>query len=148
MTARTLKDPLNSSGIEPLGNRILIQPDLMDEYSEGGIYIREQDRERHDSSASYGYVVAMGSDAFTHSISVTKRMIDGQLREAERTVVGYSGQWVKPGDRIAFSPYVGLDSVGEDGLKYKTINDEDVLCKVTESVTHTSIEARKPLGIK
>ena len=77
MTAKTLKDPLNSSGIEPLGNRILIQPDLMDEYSEGGIYIREQDRERHDSSASYGYVVAMGSDAFTHSISVTKRMIDG-----------------------------------------------------------------------
>ena len=52
MTAKTLKDPLNSSGIEPLGNRILIQPDLMDEYSEGGIYIREQDREVHDSSAS------------------------------------------------------------------------------------------------
>ncbi len=138
----------NTSGINPVGNRVLIKPDSIEEYSGGGIYIPERERERHEASASYAYVVAIGPDCFTHTVTTTDRLIDGAWKPVERSTVGYAGSWAKPGDRIAFTPYVARDSVGQDGEKYALINDEDILANVTENVTQTSIEARKPLGIK
>ena len=133
----------NKSGIQPKGNRVLIKPDEIEEYTEGGIYLPEQDRKRHESAACYGYVIAIGEDAWTHS---HKRIYHGGDL-VETIIEGYSGSFAKVGDRISFAPYVGLDSVGEDGVHYKTINDEDVLAIVTKNVTQTSIEARKPLGV-
>ncbi len=138
----------NTSGINPVGNRVLIKPDAIEEKTKGGIIIPEKERERHEASASYGYVVAVGPDCFTHTVSITERTKQGVWELVERTTVGYAGAWAKPGDRIAFTPYVARDSVGQDGEKYALINDEDILARVTENVTQTSIEARKPLGIK
>jgi co-chaperonin GroES (HSP10) len=143
-----LKNPLNESGIEPCGNRLLVKPDSLEEVTEGGIVIPDQVKNRHEDAAGYGYVIAVGPDAFLHSVSITKRHIDGTFRTAEQTAVGYSGKWVKPGDRVAFRPYVGLNSTGEDGERYLIFNDEDILCKVSEKVTQTTIESRKPLGVK
>jgi co-chaperonin GroES (HSP10) len=59
---------------------------------------------------------------------------------------GYREPFAEPGDRIAFAIYAGLESTGEDGEKYKVINDTDITAKVSEHVTQTSIEARKPFS--
>ena len=138
---------MNNSGIEPCGNRILIKPDEVQDTTEGGIYIPDQITERHADAAGYGRVVAVGTDAFTHSVSSTKRWVKDTFKTAERTTVGYYERWVKTGDRVAFRPYVGLNSTGEDGKKYLLLNDEDILAVVTDSVTQTTLEARKPLGV-
>ena len=140
---------MNKSGIEPRGNRVLVQPDTIEEYSAGGIALPEKVREVHDSSASYGVVIAVGPDAWKHTVERVYHLHDNGVRElVEERVTEYSKPFASVGDRIAFAPYVGLDSTGVNGEKYKTINDEDVLALVDEGVTQTSLEARKPLGAK
>jgi co-chaperonin GroES (HSP10) len=105
-------------------------------------------RHRHVASACYGYVVAVGPDAWKHTIERHYHVHSNNQRELfEERVTEYSEPFARVGDRVAFSTYVGLDSVGEDGKKYKTLNDEDIIGKVSENVTQTTIEARKPLGV-
>ena len=134
----------NKSGIEPCGNHILIKPDALEEKTEGGILIPEQVLQRHEASACYGYVIAVGPDAFTH---VVERNINPTTQELkELRIRGYTQPFAEPGDRIAFAIYAGLESTGEDGEKYKVINDTDITAKVSERVTQTSIEARKPFS--
>ena len=149
-TVTKLKAKLaNKSGIEPKGNKVLVKPDEIEEFSAGGIALPAKVRERHEASASYGYVVAVGEDAWQHTVERVYHHHENSVRELiEERVTGYSEPFAKIGDRIAFSPYVGLDSIGTNGEKYKTINDEDVIALVDEGVTQTSIEARKPLGDK
>jgi chaperonin GroES len=139
-------EPINKSGIEPCGNKVLVKPDSLEEFTDGGIYLPEQVKERHELSACYGYVVAVGPDCFKHTVSTVERLIEGSWKIVERTTVGYSGEWARPGDRIAFAIYAGLESTGEDGEKYKTINDEDITARVSSHVTQTSIEPRKPFS--
>ena len=135
----------NKSGIVPCGNHILIKPDAIEEFTDGGIFIPEQVLQRHEASACYGYVIAVGPDAFTH-LTVRKYRVhdNGRGELYEEDVRGYAGSFAAPGDRIAFAIYAGLESTGEDGEKYKVINDTDITAKVSEHVTQTSIEARKP----
>ena len=129
----------NKSGIVPCGNHILIKPDALEEKTEGGIVIPAQVLERHEASACYGYVIAVGPDAFIHMIE--------RSSTGETLTKGYAEPFAEPGDRIAFAIYAGLESTGEDGEKYKVINDTDITAKVSERVTQTSIEARKPFSV-
>jgi len=134
---------MNKSGIEPCGNRVLIKPDEIEEVTEGGIVIPSTVKDRHQMSACYGVVVALGPDCFCHTTETTERLIDGGWKEVERKRTGYGSQWAKPGDRIAFAIYSGLTLTGEDGIEYKLMNDEDITGRVTKSVVQTSIEPRK-----
>jgi len=140
----------NTSGIEPCGNKVLVKPDEIEEFTEGGILIPDQILERHEAAAVYGVVIAIGPDCFTHTVTNTATWYDGcngnNWKPKERKTTGYSGDWVEPGDRIAFAIYAGLESTGEDGEKYKMINDEDITAKVSKNVTQTSLEARKPFN--
>ncbi len=132
----------NKSGIYPCGNRVLVRPDDVDEMTDGGIYIPPSVTDRHQVSACYGVVIALGPDSFKHSTEDVFK--DGRLIESR--IKGYSGDFAEVGDRIAFAIYAGLLQTGKDGVEYKIINDEDITCKVDEGVTQTSIESRK--GIK
>ena len=134
---------MSKSGISPSGNRVLVKPDAIDETTAGGIVIPKSVQEQHQMSVNYGYVVALGSDCFKHSVTTVERLIDGAWKPVERTVSGYSGTFADEGDRVAFAIYSGLNITGEDGEEYKLINDEDITCRVTEKVTQTTIESRK-----
>ena len=137
----------NKSGIEPCGNKVLVKPDSLEEMTAGGIILPPNVKTRHELSACYGYVIAVAKDCFRHTVAVTERLIDGEWKEVERTIVGYSKPFAKAGDRIAFAPHSGAPQTGEDGEEYWTIHDEDITCQVSERVTQTSIEARKPYSV-
>jgi co-chaperonin GroES (HSP10) len=143
-----MTERLNTSGIEPCGNKVLVKPDSVEEVTEGGIVIPKTVTDRHQLSACYGYVIAVGPDCFQHAVELTERLIDGSWKPIERKTIGYSGEFARPGDRISFAPYGGAHSTGQDGETYWIINDEDITGHVTEGVTQTSIEARKPLAVK
>ena len=139
---------MNKSGIIPCGNHVLIKPDALEEKTEGGIVIPAQVLERHEASACYGYVIAVGPDAFTHIVERKySARPDGDLDLSEECIREYKEPFAYPGNRIAFAIYAGLESTGEDGEKYKIINDTDITAKVSERVTQTSIEARKPFSV-
>lgn len=148
MTAAKKLIVVNTSGMEPCGNKVLVKPDALEEFTDGGILLPDQVKDRHELSACYGYVVAVGPDCFKHTTSITERLIDGAWKEVEKITIGYSGYFAQAGDRIAFAPHSGASSTGEDGETYWIIHDEDITALVSEHVTQTSIEARKPFGVK
>ena len=137
----------NKSGIEPCGSKVLVKPDSLEEMTKGGIILPPNVKTRHEMAACYGYVIAVAPDCFRHTVSVTERLIDGEWKEVERTVVGYAEPFAKPGDRIAFAPHSGAVNTGEDGEEYWLIHDEDITARVSEKVTQTSIESRKPFSV-
>ncbi len=137
---------LNKSGIFPCGNHILVKADTIEEKTEGGIVLPQSVKEKHQYSVAYGYLVAVGPDAFTHSVELTERWTDNGWKLHEKKTTKYSQIFAEPGDRISFAIHSGREYFGEDGEEYKVMNDTDITSIVTEGVTATSIEARKPMS--
>lgn len=100
---------VNKSGIHPVGHRLLVMPEVIEEVSEGGIILgthTQMDRER--LAQIRGYVVEVGSTAYSDQPT----------------------PWCKVGDLITFGKYSGLIYKGEetlDGNEYRVINDLDVV---------------------
>ena len=146
-TQTTTNTDLNKSGIFPRGNHILVKPDAIEEYTEGGIVIPESVREPHQQAVAYGTLIAIGPDFCIHSVEVMDRsMSNGQFRVIERKTRRYSEDFAEVGDRISYASHSGRKYFGEDGETYSVMNDTDITSIVTEGVTATSIEARKPLS--
>ena len=138
---------MNQSGITPKGNRVLVLPDEIDEkVTEGGIYIPEQVRQQHAMSQTTGVFIEAGPDAWTHSTQIRYRRSHGNWMAVEKTVIGYSEPFAKPGERVVFAKFGGLDVKGADGKKYRILNDEDITTGATEEVEFTDLKSRKALG--
>ena len=141
------KTNLNKSGIFPCGNHILVKPDALEEVTEGGIFIPPSVTDVHQQSVAYGTLIAVGPDAFIHSVEITERaMSNGEYRVIEKKTRRYSEDFAQVGDRISYAIYSGRTYFGEDGETYSVMNDTDITSLVTEGVTATSIEARKPFS--
>ncbi len=99
----------NTSGIIPVGHRLLVKPAQVEEKTESGIIVSvgvQADRER--LAQIKGVVVAVGSTAYSDQPT----------------------PWCKEGDFITFGKYSGLIYKGDetlDGEEYRVINDLDVV---------------------
>lgn len=126
----------NESGIHPCGDRVLIKPDDIEEKTEGGIIIPTSVGELHAMAQSIGTFIEAGPDAWIHYVER-----DAEGRTVKRQA--YSQPFAKPGDRVAFAKYGGLQVEGKDGQVYRLMNDEDVTAIVEEGVSFTDLKSRK-----
>lgn len=92
----------NTSKIRPLGYRVLIKPDKI-ENKIGSIYIPDIAIEERKKEQIKGVIVAMGNRAFDR-VSFKPKI----------------------GDSVYFSKYDGQDEVGKDGEDYRIINDDGI----------------------
>lgn len=136
---------MNQSGITPRGNRVLVLPDELEE-KVGVIEVPENIRDQHAMAQTTGVLIAVGPDAWRHTTEITYRMIDGQWRPFEKKVIGYSEPFAEVGQRVVFAKYGGLDVKGEDGKKYRILNDEDITTLASDGVEFTDLKSRKALG--
>ena len=137
----------NDSGITPVGDRVLVKADAVEEVTEGGIVIPQQAKDRHQVSACYGYIVAVGPDCWKHTIERTYKIHEnGDRQLVEEKIKGFDQPFAKVGDRVAWALYAGVNNTGEDGQEYTILNDVDITCRVSEKVTQTSIQGRKAIG--
>lgn len=125
----------NESGIHPCGDRVLIKPDDIEEKTEGGIIIPGTVNELHAMAQSIGTFVAAGPDAYMDSVTR-----DSEGRVVERR--GFSQSFAKPGDRVAFAKYGGLQVNGKDGQPYRLMNDVDITAVVEPGVNFTDLKSR------
>lgn len=102
---------VNKSGVMPVGDRVLIQPDLAMTRSQGNIALPDDVVDRMQLSASSGVIVEMGDDAFAWNSDRTR---------------AFAGYKPKPGDRVHFEKYAGKEIVGDDGVKYRLIDDKAI----------------------
>lgn len=101
----------NQSGIKPVGPRILLLPDQIEERSQGGIIkFTGTEKLREELAQTEGTVVDIGDSAFR-----------------EPPFDADSSDWCAVGDRVIFAKYAGLISEGLDGKKYRIVHDRDIV---------------------
>ena len=138
---------MNSSGVIPKGDRVLVLPDKIEEtVGDSEIYIPEEYRRQHQAAQMAGILVAVGPDAWVHTRTTTRRLIDGQMKVVEEKVTGYSEPFAEVGERVCFAQYNGRNFEGEDGETYRLLNDEDITGTVSAEIDFTEMRKREPLG--
>lgn len=103
-------------GIKPLGNRILLKPIEVENKTSGGIILPDTALEKHKARQQEAIVVDMGVMAFQLEVG---------------GILQYTADKPKIGDKVRVIKYVGDTFVGDDGLEYKLINDQDILAITT-----------------
>lgn len=108
---------LNTSGIHPVGHRILVLPEQETEDAKAlkkiGMVMAESHNERHRLAQMAGVVVGIGKTAW----------VDFK-----------SEPWAKEGDRVMFAKYSGVILRGKDGQSYRMVNDEDIVAVLDPEV--------------
>ncbi len=137
---------VNKSGVTPKGDRVLVKPDVIEEKTQGGIILPSQELGKHQAAQQAGILVDVGVDAWLDRVTTVKRLIDGQLKTVELRTTGYSEPFAKIGDRVCFAQYNGRNFVGEDGVEYRLLNDEDITGTISDGVDFTEMRSRDPLG--
>lgn len=98
----------NTSGAKPVGEQVLVRPDVAAEKTSGGVMIPDSVRERQSGAAETGVLVAVGDGAFVWNADRTR---------------AWTGEKPKPGDRVYFARYSGTEIVGDDGKMFRLMSD-------------------------
>lgn len=131
----------NKSGIHPAGDRILIKPDEVEKAYDGVIQIPDTVKSTHAMAQTIGVLVEAGPDCWVDHVVMSKT---GEVTTKE--VHGFSRPFAKPGDRVCFAKYGGLQVTGKDGEEYRIMNDVDITALVEEGVDFSGLKARKPFA--
>lgn len=94
----------NTSGIQPLDDKILVLMDDHAERTKGGIIVTDETKARQSMASETGVVVALGEAAFVYSD-------DGQRH--------WTTARPQPGDRVVVERYAGRTVQGQDGVEYR-----------------------------
>lgn len=100
----------NESGCVPLGDRVLVRPDIASEIV-GSFKMPDEVVERAQLSGSTGVLIESGEDAFAWNFDRSRP---------------WSGYKPKSGDRIYFDRYAGKVILGDDGVEYRLMDDKCV----------------------
>lgn len=101
----------NTSGCLPIGDKILIKPDIFLDTTAGAVALPDEFVERMQLSTQSGVIVAVGDDAFTWSAD--------RMRP-------FGGYKPKPGDRVYYERYAGAVVQGDDHTEYRLVEDRQV----------------------
>lgn len=108
-------DSNNKSGIHPIGDRVLISPEEIEEVTRSGIIVHSASQmEKEQLAQVFGRVVEIGDTAWSNY----------QL----------GAKPVKVGDRVIFGKYAGMVFKGLDGREYRILREEMIHSKVEEGV--------------
>lgn len=105
----------NTSGIEPIDQRVVVLPDPVEEKTKGGIILPDQHKDQQRWAQARGTLVAAGACAWSEA-------------KRERGFVA-----PEPGARVMFAKYGGVTFEGDDGEEYRIMNDEDVTAVLQET---------------
>lgn len=101
----------NKSGIAPCEYKCLIKQDAVEDTDPtlksakaAGLALPEEFKSREQMGGVRGRLIAIGGNAFQD----------------------WKPPLPKPGDRIYTAKYAGIEVEGEDGQKYRIINDKDI----------------------
>ncbi len=101
----------NQSGLEPVGDRVLVLPDQAADTSGGGIMFTPDAVGRHTMAAEAGVVIALGEGAFKWN--------------SDKVTV-FVGRVPAPGDRVCIERYGGQLVHGTDGKIYRIMDGSSV----------------------
>ena len=96
--------PFNTSGLQPVEYKILIEPEEVEQKSAGGIVLAIATTEKEKMAQVRGRLIAVGGNAFE--------------------------DWKEPiprvGDKVYYAKYAGISVKGNDGRDLRLCNDKDL----------------------
>lgn len=99
---------INPSGVEPIGKNILVRMDqFVSKFAQGKLSFLDTQVERMNLGAESGTVYAIGDQAFKHNS-------DHTINDGKKPI---------PGDRVYCEKYAGREIMGDDGVKYRLMDD-------------------------
>lgn len=102
-----------SSGITPVGNKVLVKVILVEEMSAGGIALPKSVTEKENIACMNGVVVGIGGACWQD----------------------YDGDdWCEIGDRVLFARHAGVVAKGIDEQDYRLLYDADIIAKAEDGV--------------
>ena len=111
----------NTSGIHPKGYRLLVLPEAVEEVTESGIVVSYGSlKEREELANTTALVIEVGDECWADNPS----------------------SWAQPGDRVIIGKYAGLFYAGKDDVKYRIINDTDVVATIDADVNLVDIHLK------
>lgn len=135
---------MNTSGITPFGDKVLVKPDIIEEVSAGGIVLPSSTVDQHMMAQTSGTLVAIGPEAWQHYTEVTKNQEGSTWQVVKR---GLSKPQAAVGDKVMFAKYGGQSVWGKDGEEYRMLLDEDLVAGIEEGVTFNNLQPRKKGGV-
>lgn len=103
--------------IFPVGHRVLIQPDKVEEITKSGIYLAPQVVEKEQLAQATGTVIGIGLDCWKEFVL----------------------PWAKIGDKVVYQRYAGMRVPNNKGGFVENmllLNDLDITGIILEDVTH------------
>ena len=108
----------NESGREPIGTKVLVATDWVDERTKSGLIQLTADLvERMSLAVTTGTLVAVGGGAFSDWPNSDK---------------AWPGVVPKVGDRVDLAKYAGILVEGADGRHYRLCQDVDIAAVITK----------------
>lgn len=101
----------NESGYRPIGDRILVLPDVAAAKTTGNVLIPDDVQERQSYAAETGIIIELGDTAFLWNSDRTRK---------------FEGERPKIGDRVFFDRYSGGTLKGRDGKLYRFMDDKAI----------------------
>ncbi|MHC4413063.1 MAG: co-chaperone GroES [Planctomycetota bacterium] len=98
--------------IQPEGFKVIVKPEILEEKTEGGLYIPETVRETHERAGIRGEIVALGPKA-----DINFSVSEDEARPA------------KVGDKVMFAKYGGF-YIEYAMQEYRILNDEDIVALI------------------
>ena len=106
---------MNKSGIHPIGDRVLIAPEEIEEKTASGIIVHTMTQADKEQLAQvFGKVIEIGPDAWPDKSASHKPVVVG--------------------DRVIFGKYAGMIFKGLDGVEYRILRSDMIHSKVEEGV--------------
>lgn len=120
-------DGQNNSGVTPVGQRVLVLPDIAEERTLGGIELPPEVVSRHALAAETGVLAACGDGAFAWFGDRIHR---------------WEGRRPHVGDRVALERYAGEVRMGADGQLYRLMEDRAVggILEQEQRIVRSSVE--------
>lgn len=103
----TVRSVANDSGLEPIGDLILVALLTLEKKTSGGIIVVDETARKEALSIQTAQVVAFGNTAQLHP----------------------RARCLNEGDLVVFAKYAGSLQTGDDGKEYRLIRPEDLLAK-------------------
>ena len=104
----------NQSGIHPIEYKVLVKPIETEKVTAGGILLPDEHVDRLEGAVMKGEVIEASPWAF-------------DFIESEGDTVGAA-----VGVIVLFAKYAGAIVDGKDGIKYRLVNDKDILAILDE----------------
>ncbi len=107
----------NESGLIPLGFKVLIKMDKLEEKTNGGIILPSEAKAMEEGSSQSGRLVDAGTAAFSVGNADLPKMWN---------IVP------KIGARVLINKYGGIQVDGKDDFKYRFLHDNEILAIINE----------------